>query len=295
VRRLARYVLQRSRLRRRRRRAQPSGPPKLVIFDFDGTIADTFDAGVRILNKLAGEFGFRPLQPKDLEKARDMRTHQLVRFLGVPARKMSRIARRGSEELHSCIHEIQPLRGMPEALRELRRLGYSLGIVTSNTELNVNIFLRNHGLEFFEFIRCSSKLLGKARMIRSVIRKQHVHAVDILFVGDETRDIEACQRVGIRIAAVTWGYNSRRSLVAMKPDFVFDDPQELVAFLARQFPPAQEMTATHTEVAASGTVQPKPTAATESAASSPTGLGPDSQNNHNSSSSLQLQGGDRAS
>ena len=275
MRRLARYVLDRSRLRRRRRRAQPTGPPKLVIFDFDGTIADTFDAGVMILNKLAGEFGFRPLDPKDLEKARDMRTHQLVRFLGVPARKMSRIARRGSEELHSCIQSIQPLRGMAEALHELRRLGYSLGIVTSNTELNVNIFLRNHGLELFDFIRCSSKLLGKARMIRSVIRKQHVHAVDILFVGDETRDIEACQRVGIRIAAVTWGYNSRRSLVAMKPDFVFDDPQELVSLLARQVAPEGEMTAAQTKIAASGTSEPEPAAPAQSAAPTPAELAHD--------------------
>ena len=259
-----------------------------MIFDFDGTIADTFDAGVVILNKLAGEFGFRPLHPQDLEKARDMRTHQLVRFLGVPARKMSRIARRGSEELHSCIQSIQPLRGMPEALRDLRRLGYSLGIITSNTELNVNIFLRNHGLELFDFIRCSSKLLGKARMIRSVIRRQHVHAVDILFVGDETRDIEACQRVGIRIAAVTWGYNSRRSLVAMKPDFIFDDPQELVSLLAPQAAPEQGVTATQAERAASGTAEPRPAAATGSAAPSPAGLA-------QAAPSLQLQGEGKSS
>lgn len=236
MRRLARYVLKHSRLRRRKSRTVPPGRPKLLVFDFDGTIADTFDAGVMILNKLAGEFGFRPLHAKDLEKARDMRTHQLVTFLGVPARKMSRIARRGSEELHDCIHSIQPLPGMPEALRELHALGYTLGIITSNTELNVRIFLRTHGLEVFDFIRCSSKLLGKARMIRSVIRKQHVHAADILFVGDETRDIEASQKVGIRIAAVTWGYNSRRSLVAMKPDFVFEDPKELVALLSNPWP-----------------------------------------------------------
>jgi phosphoglycolate phosphatase len=218
------------------------------------------------LNKLAGEFGFRPLQPKDLEKARDMRTHQLVRFLGVPARKMSRIARRGSEELHSCIDSIKPLRGMPEALRELRALGYSLGIITSNTELNVNIFLRNHGLELFDFIRCSSKLLGKARMIRSAIRKQHVHAADILFVGDETRDIEACQRVGVRIAAVTWGYNSRRSLVAMKPDFVFEDPKELIAMLATQAAPETEKATIQVEKAASAASEDKAPAATESPA-----------------------------
>jgi HAD superfamily hydrolase (TIGR01549 family) len=211
-----------------------------LIFDFDGTIADTFDAGVMILNKLAGEFGFRPLHPKDIEKARDMRTRQLVKFLGIPKRKMSRIARRGSEELHGCIHSIQPLPGVPQALRELRALGYSLGIITSNTERNVQIFLQSHGLEVFDFVRCSSKLLGKARMIRSVIRKRHVRAADILFVGDETRDIEASKKVGIRIAAVTWGYNSRRSLEAMKPDFVFEDPKDLVAQLANDHGSARQ-------------------------------------------------------
>jgi len=228
VRRLARYVL-----RRRRAPEEPPGRPKLLIFDFDGTIADTLDAGVMILNKLAAEFGFRPLHPKDMERVRDMRTRQLMKFLGIPARKMSRIARRGSEELYACIHSIQPLPGMPEALRELQTLGFALGIITSNTEVNVQIFLRSHGLELFDFVRCSSKLLGKARMIRSVIRRQHVRAADILFVGDETRDIEAAKKAGIRIAAVTWGYNSRRSLEAMKPDFVFESPQELVAMLAQ--------------------------------------------------------------
>ena len=227
MRRLARYVL-----RRRRAPAEPPGRPKLLIFDFDGTIADTFDAGVIILNKLADEFGFRPLHPKDMEKVRDMRTRQLMKFLDIPTRKMSRIARRGSEELYACIHSIQPLPGMPEALRELQTLGFALGIITSNTEVNVQIFLRSHGLELFDFVRCSSKLLGKARMIRSVIRRQHVRAADILFVGDETRDIEAAKKAGIRIAAVTWGYNSRRSLEAMKPDFVFESPKELVAMLA---------------------------------------------------------------
>ena len=227
MRRLARYVL-----RRRRAPEEPPGRPKLLIFDFDGTIADTLDAGVTILNKLAVEFGFRPLHPKDLERVRDMRTRQLMKFLGIPARKMSRIARRGSEELYACIHSIQPLPGMPEALRELQTLGFALGIITSNTEVNVQIFLRSHGLELFDFVRCSSKLLGKARMIRSVIRRQHVRAADILFVGDETRDIEAAKKAGIRIAAVTWGYNSRRSLEAMKPDFVFESPKELVAMLA---------------------------------------------------------------
>ena len=217
--------------RKRAARSRSSGIPKLLIFDFDGTIADTFEAGYRILNQLAEEFGFRRLERKDLERARDMRTRELISFLGIPARKMSRIARRGSEELHACMDGIKPLRGMPEAIRTLHAKGFSLGIITSNTEANVTRFLRNYDLELFDFMRNCSKLLGKAGIIRKVLRGRRVPIEDVLFVGDETRDIEAAQKAGIRMAAVTWGYNSRRSLAAMRPDLLFETPEALVEYL----------------------------------------------------------------
>ena len=214
-------------LRRPSKPAEPPGRPRLLLFDFDGTIADTFDDGFQILNQLAGEFGFRPLAKEDLEKARDMRTRELMKFLGIPMTKMSRIARRGSEELHARMPHVKPLPGVPELLRELHAAGFDLGIVTSNTESNVRMFLQKFDLDFFSFIRSSSKLLGKAHEIRGVLKIQKVRAADVLFIGDETRDIEASQKAGIRIAAVTWGYNSRRSIEAMKPDFIFDTAEAL--------------------------------------------------------------------
>ncbi len=210
---------------------EPLGCPKLLIFDFDGTIADTFAAGLEILNVLSEEFGYRRLEGADVEKARDMRTRQLMKFLGIPMAKMSRLARRGSEELSSRMQDVEPLAGMPEALRELKSMGFSLGIITSNTGPNVATFLRKYDLEIFDFMRTSSKLLGKAHEIRSVMKERKITAGDVLFIGDEMRDIEASQKVGVRIAAVTWGYNSPRSLEAMKPDFLFERAEDLVDYL----------------------------------------------------------------
>lgn len=227
MRRLIRHVL-------RRGRRAPAGPftrPKLLIFDFDGTLADTFAAGLEILNVLAEEFGFRRLEDADVPKARDMHTRQLMKFLGIPMSRMSRIARRGSEELTDRMPGVVPLPGIPELLNVLKDEGFEFGILTSNSEANVRMFLKNHGLEYFSFIRSSSKLLGKSRELRVLMKSRGVRAEDILFIGDETRDIEAAQKAGIRIAAVTWGYNSGRSVEAMKPDFLFDKPGDLVAFL----------------------------------------------------------------
>jgi len=143
----------------------------VIIFDFDGTIGDTLEVGLEIVNLLAGEFGYRRLEGDDIAKARNMRTAQLLKFLQVPTRKLRKISIRGTAELHHRMLEIQPLAGMPEVVRELHARGYQLGIVTSNTAENVRIFLNHHQLELFDFIRSSSKLLGKAREIRKVLKE----------------------------------------------------------------------------------------------------------------------------
>lgn len=200
-----------------------------MIFDFDGTIGDTFRQGLEILNRMAPEFGYRPLVgDAEVEKARSMTTRQLMRHLGISNRKLPVIAARGVRELRARIGEVQPIAGVPEALRELHAQGRRLGIVTSNSEENVGLFLKNHGLEIFEFVRSSSRLLGKAREIRAAMKAQKFGPQDVMFVGDETRDIEACKRAGIRCAAVSWGYNSRASLEAQHPHCVFDSPEQLL-------------------------------------------------------------------
>lgn len=200
-----------------------------MVFDFDGTIADTFQQGLDILNGLAAEFGYKPLIGEDVEKARGMTTRQVMKFLGIPNRRLPAIASRGIRELRGRIGKVQPIVGMPEVLRALHARGVRLGIVTSNSEENVGVFLKNHDLEIFDFVRSSSRLLGKAREIRQAMKKEGFGAEEVLFIGDETRDIEACRRARIRCAAVSWGYNLRGSLAAQEPHFIFDAPAELLA------------------------------------------------------------------
>jgi phosphoglycolate phosphatase-like HAD superfamily hydrolase len=231
VKRLARFVL-----RGGRRRPGPAGAlqsrPKLLLFDFDGTIADTFENGLEILNLLAAECGFRPLDRSELPQARDMRTRELMKFLHIPTRKMGLISRRGKEELSKRIDAIQPLPGMCDIVRLLKNDGYLLGILTSNSCENVRAFLRNHDLDVFDFVRSSSKLLGKGREVRAILKERGFHASEILLIGDETRDVEAAREAGAHIAAVTWGYNSRRSLEILAPDYLFDAPDDLMALLS---------------------------------------------------------------
>lgn len=214
-----------------RDRGEAALEPKLLLFDFDGTIADTFEAGFDILNTLAPEFGFRALKKTDLETARDMRLSELIKFLKIRPTKIAKIARRAAEELSARIHEIGPLPEMIPIIKELQQRGYRLGILTSNSPENVGIFLKNHDFQVFDFIRSSSKLMGKAREIKAIRKILRLQRSEILLIGDECRDIEAAHRAGVAIVALAGGYNSQRALAATKPQFLLEQPSDLLKLL----------------------------------------------------------------
>ena len=226
VKRFARFVM-----RGGRRRAGAAGRltsrPRLLLFDFDGTVADTFQSGLEILNLMAPEFRFRRLEDADVPRARDMRTREIMKFLGIPATRLPKISQRGKEELNKRMDQIQPFEGMVDIVRSLHSEGFPLGILTSNSEENVAVFLKKFGIDFFGFVHTSSKLAGKARVIRRILKAHKLKPRQVLLVGDEVRDIEAAQETGIHMAAVTWGYNSRKAVSALNPDHLVESPEEL--------------------------------------------------------------------
>ena len=182
---------------------ETSAAPRMLLFDFDGTVADTRTVAHGILNEMSREFGFRELPADQLEEARDMGTRQFIRHLGIRSWKVPSVARRGLQLLHERIHTIEPIPGMPEVLSALHGRGYRLGILTSNSQANVSAFLSRHEMPYFEFVRTSSKLFGKAREMRRFLKTEGAGSSDVLYVGDETRDIEAACEAGLAMTAVT--------------------------------------------------------------------------------------------
>ncbi|MCX6958157.1 MAG: HAD hydrolase-like protein [Verrucomicrobiae bacterium] len=207
-----------------------SSSAKVLLFDFDGTVADTRTMALRILNELSEEFRFRSLPEEELPEARNMTTQKLIRHLGIRRWRVPKIARRGLVKFHERIHQVEPIVNVPAILQQLHERGFRLGILTSNSEANVSAFLKHHQITCFEFLRSSSKLFGKSREIRRIMKEYQLQPEDLIYIGDETRDIEASHSTAIRIAAVTWGYNSAEVLRSMNPEFLFDKPEQLLTF-----------------------------------------------------------------
>ncbi|XWK91405.1 MAG: HAD-IA family hydrolase [Phormidium sp.] len=202
---------------------------KVIIFDFDGTVADTFDALVTISNSLAPEFGYLPATPEDIPKIKDLTTREIIQRSGVAIYKLPFILRKVIAQLNSRIHTLSPVEGMKTALFELKKQGNKLGIITSNNRENVQVFLQNNGLlDLFDFIYCGTKIFGKSRVINNFLRQANLRPGEIVYVGDETRDIEAAKKSNIKVIAVSWGFNSGNILKQQKPDFLIEHPQQLI-------------------------------------------------------------------
>jgi phosphoglycolate phosphatase len=202
-----------------------------VIFDFDGTIADTFAAVIETLNELAPEFGYRTAAPAELPALRALGLRQLAEHMGLAWHKLPRLVSRVRTRMAHKMVEVAPCAGMPEALGALRERGLTLGVLTSNTRENVAAFLSAHPELHFDFVSTGSGLFSKHRRLARVLRRQALAADRACYVGDEVRDIEAARALDMRVIAVGWGYAAPQLLAASRPDHLILEPGELLALV----------------------------------------------------------------
>lgn len=203
-----------------------------TIFDFDGTLADTLGETRKIFNEIAPDYGIRTVCEEELNQLRHLSLKDLLAHLKIPKRRLPILLSRGTGMMRANIASMPMINGMADVVRKLRKESDCLGILTSNVASNVEAFLAAHGmLDQFNFISSTSKLTGKAKHLKAIRKTFSLHHDEMLYVGDELRDIKASRKAGVRVAAVTWGFNSRESLAAEKPDYLLDHPEEFLQLL----------------------------------------------------------------
>ncbi len=206
---------------------------KLLIFDFDGTIADTFQLGTQIIIRVAEELGIEGITAEECLNWRHLKAQEVIKKMGVSFFKIPILAIKFQKELHLRISELKPFEKIPKIIKTLFNRKYELGIVTSNSSKNVDIFLKHYNLrECFSFIHSEKSLFGKSPILNRIMRQKKIKQKEVVYIGDETRDIEACHKSKIDIISVTWGFNSKELLESLMPTKLIDDPQELLALLS---------------------------------------------------------------
>ena len=210
--------------------ARPGGPMpyRLAIFDFDGTLADSFPWFLGMVNGLADEHGFRRIGEHEIEMLRGQGARQVAGHLGVPAWKLPRIAHQIRRRMARDIAGIAPFPGVDRLLRDLAGQGIRLAVVTSNSLDNVRQVLGADSAALIQHYECGASLFGKRPKLRAVLRASGVPAAAAICIGDEIRDFEAARAEGIAFGAVTWGYTNPEALRALAPEEVFACPEEIL-------------------------------------------------------------------
>lgn len=206
---------------------------KLIIFDFDGTIADTYQVIVKIANSLSEEYGYKPFDAPTQELLRDLSSREIIKKSEISLFKLPFLAKRIQLELGKYIKEINAIEGIAEVLRSLKQQNYHLGIVTSNVKANVDTFLEEQNLaELFDFVFASKTIFGKHRIINRAFKNMHLSKDQVIYIGDETRDIRSARKSGVGIISVNWGFHSAQLLQQHQPDFVAKSPADILDAIA---------------------------------------------------------------
>lgn len=200
---------------------------RTIIFDFDGTIADSFHAFIHVYNEIGKEYNLTQITAAEARKLRSMTPKEVIRTLKISLFSLPFYLWKGRSLFKKEVKKVKPIEGIIPVLETLSKT-HRLGILTSNEKDSVEQFLLKHSLSMFDFVHAERNLFGKHKALLSLLETHHLSKESTVYVGDEVRDIEACKKAGIRIAAVSWGLNAHDLLATYEPDFLFSQPNELL-------------------------------------------------------------------
>jgi len=200
---------------------------KLVIFDFDGTITDTLSFAIKICNLLAPRYNYDLITDENIDFLRGKSAQEVIKASGIPFYKIPMVAISFQKEFAKIIDALEPFKGISTMLKNLKN-HFELGILTSNSKYNVNFFLENHKLnDIFSFVISNRGLFGKSKLLKKIIENKNLKNNEVIYIGDETRDIEAAHRCKIKAISVTWGLNTKEVLENFLADYIVKTPLEL--------------------------------------------------------------------
>ena len=199
---------------------------KTIIFDFDGTLVDSFKVAIEVAHELTHRSIL--VQPEEIVRLRQLRLLDVAKALQLPRWQWPFLLFRGRRMMTKRLGEMQPFADMPAVVKDLHSSGYKLLVMSSNSQVNVQKVLDARSLsQYFSYIKGGIGLMGKPKGLRELMKQENLLLDDCIYIGDEPRDVEGSRKVGMPCISVTWGFNAPELLQEHHPLAVVNTPKEL--------------------------------------------------------------------
>lgn len=194
---------------------------KYIVFDFDGTLADS----VEIINNIVKD-EFPDISNEDFKLLKEQGTRSMLKKKNIPLWKLPGLVLKVTSRLKST-ENLRLFKGIDDLVITLGKK-YQLGIVSSNTEENIMRTLKKYKIDkSFQFVYSQSSIFGKYAVLKKMCSKNGINPSEVLYIGDEDRDIAASKKMGMKSMAVSWGLNSESLLRKGNPDYMVNSLAEI--------------------------------------------------------------------
>lgn len=201
---------------------------KYIIFDFDGTLADSTAVFASAWNTLAQKYKFKGIEFKEIESLKKLSMAERSKLFDFPMYKLPMILPQFYRLYRQSLNEVHLYEGIKDVLMEIDKRDYKILIISSNSQENILEFLKMNGIQCVSNVLCSNRIFGKDKVLKKFLKDSSSSASDVLYIGDEQRDIVACKKVGVPIIWVSWGYDSIEVIQQEEPEYKVNAPKEIL-------------------------------------------------------------------
>lgn len=210
---------------------------KHIAFDFDGTLADSFYLAREYYDLAAKDSGVNKLTQEQIEEMRSRKLNfknawKVIKDLDIGFVNLAKLTKNIFEELLFNKERLKLFKQIPNVLDDLRKRDLKLYIVTYNQQQIVENTLRKFNcLDKFDKIYTLDLFKNKSEQLQELIEDYKISKDEIIYIGDEVKDIETAHKVGIDVLAVEWGYNSAKALKKYNPEYQIKRIPDLLRIL----------------------------------------------------------------
>jgi phosphoglycolate phosphatase len=202
---------------------------KLVIFDYDGVLADSLNTVITSVNSIGHELGLNiDLSENDFLYIEDMTYGEIIRKAGVPNSELPTFVVRLFKCFSEASQKTKLFTGIHELIKELSK-DNTVAIVSGNTKKIIEEKLLSENLLSEVAVIWGADAPGdKAEKIIKTMEMYNADRMNTFMVGDASSDIYFAKKAGVKSVAVSWGWQHVDSLSKMNPDFIITSPGQLL-------------------------------------------------------------------